>query len=88
MQVIIADGQVTRSVDQPPGTWSPQEQATRTAIEAARQDLSGFQCQRLWDRLPWPWGASCSQAWVMHWMLPWQQRCSPGHTFGALVCPG
>nr|DAD24710.1 TPA_asm: hypothetical protein HUJ06_026174 [Nelumbo nucifera] len=35
--VIIADGQVTRSVDLPPGRFSPQEQATINSIVAASQ---------------------------------------------------
>eukprot|EP00257_Ricinus_communis_P015147 XP_015573001.1 E3 ubiquitin-protein ligase RGLG3 isoform X2 [Ricinus communis] len=35
--VIIADGQVTRSPDIPPGSYSPQEQATVNSIVAASQ---------------------------------------------------
>ncbi|KDP31456.1 hypothetical protein JCGZ_15336 [Jatropha curcas] len=35
--VIIADGQVTRSPDVPPGSYSPQEQATVNSIVAASQ---------------------------------------------------
>lgn len=35
--VIIADGQVTRSIDTPPGSLSPQEQATVNSIVAASE---------------------------------------------------
>ncbi|KAF5751782.1 hypothetical protein HS088_TW02G00800 [Tripterygium wilfordii] len=35
--VIIADGQVTRNADTPPGRYSPQEQATLNSIVAASQ---------------------------------------------------
>ncbi|PSR97829.1 E3 ubiquitin-protein like [Actinidia chinensis var. chinensis] len=35
--VIIADGQVTRSPDTPPGRFSPQEQATVNSIVTASQ---------------------------------------------------